>query len=90
MSDPVTLADARDSLGDLVNRAAYADERVVLSKRGKPVAAIVSLAALDALEAYEDAEDEKALDEARAEDDGTRIPFEEIIEDHKALKAKGK
>jgi prevent-host-death family protein len=90
MSDPVTLADARDSLGDLVNRAHYGDERVLLTKRGKPVAAIVSLADLDALEAYESAEDEKALKDARAEDDGTRIPLEDIIADHKALSADGK
>lgn len=80
MSDPIPLADARDNLGDLVNRASYGGERVVISKRGKPVAALVSVEALRALEAYEDEEDERAVAEARANDDGVRIPLEEIEE----------
>ncbi len=89
MTDPIPLADARDSLGDLVNRASYGGERVLISKRGKPVAALVSLEALMALEAYEDEEDERALAEARANDDGVRIPFEEIIAEHEEMKVRG-
>ena len=89
MADPIPLATARDTLGDLVNRASYGDERVLISKRGKPVAALVSVAALEALEAYEEEEDERALAEARADDDGVRIPFEEIVAEHEAMKARG-
>ena len=64
--ETVPLSKARDNLSDLVNRATYAGDRVVLSKSGKPVAAVVSLADLEALEAFEDAADVVAYDEAKA------------------------
>ncbi len=48
------MTQARTELADLVNRAAYGGEHVVLTRHGRPVAAIVSaadLARLDALDA---------------------------------------
>lgn len=66
MTDTVTLSDARDSLGDLVNRAAYAGERVVIERRGKPAAVLVPVSDLETLEAFEDAADVAAYDEAKA------------------------
>lgn len=44
---------ARDCLGDLINRALYGSERFVLTRHGKPAAAIVSIDDLDALDARE-------------------------------------
>lgn len=41
---------ARDCLGDLINRALYGSERFVLTRHGKPAAAIVSIADLEKLE----------------------------------------
>jgi len=37
----VTVSDARIRLTELVNRAAYGDERFVIVKRGKRIAAII-------------------------------------------------
>ena len=70
MSDAISLTDARDTLGDLVAKVRHTGERVPLSKNGRPVAVLVSLDDLKALETLEDAEDVRAYDEAKAEDDG--------------------
>jgi prevent-host-death family protein len=79
--DPVSLSDARNGLSDLVNRACYAGDRILLSKSGKPVAAVVSLDDLAALEAFEEAADIAAYDEAKAEyeaDDRKSVPLAQI------------
>lgn len=46
----VSLTEAKKSLGEVVNRAAYGSQRIVLLSRGKPKAALVSLADLEWLE----------------------------------------
>jgi prevent-host-death family protein len=43
----VTTAEARKNLADLLNRVAYAKERVVVHRRGKEIAAIVPVEDLD-------------------------------------------
>ena len=82
----VTTKEARDQLSDLVNRAAYGKERIILTRRGKGVAALVSLDDLLALEQMmhklEDQADleaaQKALDEAKHK--GT-VPWEKVKEE---------
>lgn len=46
----VSMTALRRNLGDLVNRAAYAGERIVLVSRGEPRAAIIGIADLRRLE----------------------------------------
>lgn len=43
MNQTLTLKDVREQLSDLVSRVAYGDQKVVISKFGKPVAALVAL-----------------------------------------------
>lgn len=64
----VGVTEARDQLGELVNRAAYGDERIVLTRHGQPVAALVPIALLDQLADAEDAADLAAAREAAAQD----------------------
>jgi prevent-host-death family protein len=45
----VSTVELREQLGDLLNRVAYAGEHVVILRRGKPVAAIVSMEDLQRL-----------------------------------------
>ncbi len=45
----VPVTQARAALSDLVNRVVYGGERVVLTRHGRPVAAIVSAADLQRL-----------------------------------------
>ena len=46
----VSMTALRQNLGDLVNRAAYGGERIVLVSHGEPKAAIVGMADLRRLE----------------------------------------
>lgn len=48
------LSEARDNLSDLVNRVNYGQERIMLERHGKPVAAIVSIEDINRLKAFED------------------------------------
>ena len=50
----VSTVDARDRLSDVINRAAYGGERVVLTRRGRALAAIVPMRDVERLEALED------------------------------------
>ena len=66
----IAVIDARKDLAGVLNRAAYGKERVVLTRRGKEVAAIVSMDDLNMLEAIEDhmdvRESERILARVRA------------------------
>jgi prevent-host-death family protein len=47
----VTASEARDSFADLVNRVEYGGERIVVTRHGRPIAALISAADLASLEA---------------------------------------
>jgi prevent-host-death family protein len=57
----------RENLADALNRVAYKGERIVLERRGKEVAALVSLDDLALLNALEDRIDLEAARAALAE-----------------------
>ena len=65
MSEPGErrISEARETFSTTINRVAFGHERVVLTRHGKRVAAVVPLEDLELLEAIEDARD---LDEVRA------------------------
>jgi len=52
-----TTVKARDQFADVVNRAAYGKERVVLTRRGKGLAAVVPIEDMEILEKLEDLTD---------------------------------
>ncbi len=70
MTTTITTADARKNFADIVNKVAYGKEPIVLTRRGKEVAALVSMDELELLqqiEDYIDIEDAKrALEEPGA------------------------
>lgn len=78
----VALAELRANIGDTINRAAYAGERVVVTRNGKPAAALISAEDLAYFEELENAADAAALNAARAADDGTRVSIEEHAAAH--------
>ena len=61
------IKEIRDNLADTLNRVAYAGERVVLARRGRGVAALVSMEDLALLEKMEDEADVKVARKARKE-----------------------
>jgi prevent-host-death family protein len=70
---------ARDELPDLLARAAYAHERTIIAKRGRPLAALISMEELEILERfieeYRDRMDVEAADRVMADDSDEIIPF---------------
>lgn len=76
---------ARDRFTELLNRAAYGDERVVLSRRGKRVAAVVPIEDLDLLERLEDGLDVAEARTALAEWDAAGRPTQSFEEVKRAL-----
>ena len=53
----MNIVELRGNLADTLNRVAYGHERIVLERRGKGVAVLVSMDDLATLQALEDAED---------------------------------
>lgn len=53
-SSSASASSARNSFADMVNRAAFGKERVVVRRRGKALAAIVPIEDIEALEELED------------------------------------
>ncbi|MBT2440190.1 type II toxin-antitoxin system prevent-host-death family antitoxin [Streptomyces sp. ISL-36] len=53
MAYEIPVTQARAELADLINRVVYGDERVVVTRHGKPLVALVSAADLERLEAEE-------------------------------------
>ena len=75
----MTAKQARENFSDLVNRTAFAKERVVVTRNKRQVAAVVPVEDLELLELLEDYVDlgaaKKALLEAKKQ--GTR-PWAEV------------
>lgn len=71
--------EARKMLPDLVARAAYGHERTVIAKRGRPMAALISVDELRILERlleeHRDRVDAEAADRVMADETDEIIPF---------------
>lgn len=52
-AEAVPFTEARAQLAELMGRVAYGGERIVLSRHGKPVVALVSIADLERLQAVD-------------------------------------
>ena len=76
----IGVTEARDQLGEMVNRVAYGDERIVLTRHGRPVAALVPIAVLHDVEDAEDAADLAAARAAAAES-GPNMPHAQVLAD---------
>jgi len=78
----VPISEARQNLAELCNRVAYGGERLVIARRGKARAALVSVEDLALLRAVEDAVDLAAARGAlrEVEKAGTKR-LEEVLHD---------
>ena len=78
----LNVVELKNSLGDVLNRAEYRGERVIVQRRGKDSAAIISVADLRLFEhLLEEAEDRADVEAARAAlaESDERIPYEEFV-----------
>lgn len=71
----VSVGDVKAHMSDTLNRAGYGGERLIIERRGRDVAVLISLDDLRLLEELEDAADLAAARMALAESD-ERIPYE--------------
>jgi prevent-host-death family protein len=72
------ISEARDHLGEVVAKVEHAHERTILTRHGRPVAAVVSIEDLRALEVAEDEADLAAAREALASEE-RRVSHSEIL-----------
>ena len=77
MLNKITTADARKKLSNIINRVAFGNESFVLTRRGEPVAAIISLNELKLLQDIEDQIDVEDAWKSKKEP-GEPIPWEEL------------
>jgi len=57
MAYEIPVTQARAELADLINRVVYGGERVVVTRHGKPLVALVSAADLERLDALDGADE---------------------------------
>jgi prevent-host-death family protein len=77
MLNKITTADARQKFSNIINRVAFGAESFVLTRRGKPIAALVSIKELELLQTIEDNLDIEDARKAKS-DPGEPIPWEEL------------
>lgn len=61
MAYEIPVTQARAELADLINRVVYGGERVVVTRHGKPLVALVSAADLERLEELPQSADEQVV-----------------------------
>jgi prevent-host-death family protein len=78
--EDISIADLRARLGDLVTRVSYKHDRVVITKHGKPVAALISASDMEKFEELEDWNDIQAAEASERETkrNGGPIPWRTI------------
>ncbi len=77
MVNKISAADARKKFANIINRVAYGNESFVLTRRGEPVAAIVSMQELKMLQELEDKFDVEDAWAAKNQP-GEPIPWEDL------------
>jgi len=86
IEDSLSAETAKSRFEEVLNHAVHDKARVVLTRDGKPVAAIVPIEDYDALEAIEDAYDAKLAREAIAAWEAAGrppgIPHEDVLAEY--------
>ncbi len=72
------ISDAREKFAEVTNRVAYGKERVVLTRHGRRVVAVIPASDLELLEALEDSIDLAEARAALAASRGKRIGLGEL------------
>ncbi|MDN3259241.1 type II toxin-antitoxin system Phd/YefM family antitoxin [Streptomyces sp. CSDS2] len=76
MAYEIPVTQARAELADLINRVVYGGERVVVSRHGKPLVALVSAADLERLDALDEPGEERVISSVSGVHDAGAVPQE--------------
>ena len=77
MTTTISTANARKNFADIVNKVAYGTDPVVLTRRGREIAALVSMKEFELLRQIEDHLDVEDARKALAES-GDNLPANEV------------
>ena len=78
----VRVSDARRGLAEHINRVAYGNERIVFTRHGKGVVALVSVADAELLQRLEDEADIAVLRERlEGSDVSEYVPHAQVVSD---------
>ena len=75
-----SVRDIRSHLADVVDRADRDDQATVITRRGKPVAAVVPIEVLRKYQEWEEREINRIVDE-RMSSRSAAIPIEDVIQE---------
>lgn len=78
MAISIGVRDTRQNMSDIIGNVFYGNQRYIIERRGKPVAAVISIEDYKLLEQVEDMIDSKLLREAMESSEGT-FPIEELF-----------
>lgn len=80
MFNKISAADARKKFANIINRVAYGKESFILTRRGEPLAAIVSI---DDLKLLQEIEEQMDIDDAwkARNEPGENISWEKLREE---------
>jgi prevent-host-death family protein len=82
MTTTMTTVDAKEKFTDLINHVSHTKERVILVRRGKEIAALVSLEDLHFLETSQDKHDlHEAIDALKEAKSSGSISLEKLKEE---------
>lgn len=76
--------EAKIHFSELISRAAYAGERFIIARKGKPMVALIGLEELQRLEAAAAQRDLEALNAAIKHSRGT-VPFQSVLQQYEEL-----
>jgi antitoxin Phd len=74
----IKIGDIRREMASTINKVAYENERIILDRRGKEVAAIISIEDLKLLEKIEDYIDIHEAERLLADPMEKPIPYEQV------------
>ena len=77
MAYEIPVTQARAELADLINRVVYGGERVVVTRHGKPLVALVSAADLERLEELQEPAEEQVISAVSSVREVTSAPREQ-------------
>lgn len=85
MKKSVTAMEARKNFGNMLNKVALKDDKYIISRAGKPIAAVVSISELERMEQSEEEAREEFyawVDDMRAKCKGTKPKeIERLVKD---------
>ena len=89
MTISIGIRDTRQNMADIIGNVFYGNQRYIIERKGKPVAAVISIEDYKFLERVEDMIDSKFLREAIESSEGT-FPIEELFAERQRVISEGK